>query len=312
MPQFERAAIIGVGLIGGSLGMALRARGLAREVVGVTRVPETIALARDLGAIDRGTADLAAGVDGADLVVLATPPEMIVPVARRVLAFLRQDVLVTDVASVKVEIVQSVEALMPAGGGAAFVGGHPMAGNEGRGVAAASATLFEETAYLLTPTARTPKAAVERMAALARALGAIPVTMDPGEHDRIVALVSHLPYLIGVALMGVAARNAHAAPAAGPAFLGATRVASSPVDLWTQICRINRESIQQALRAFREELARLEAALAGGGPLDTMLEAARRARLRLVEPNAPEAPAAQPAGSRPAPGDRPRPKRKET
>ncbi len=312
MPQFERAAIIGVGLIGGSLGMALRARGLAREVVGVTRVPETIALARDLGAIDRGTVDPAAGVEGADLVVLATPPERIVPMARRVFPLVRRDVLVTDVASVKAEIVQGVDALIPPGGGPAFVGGHPMAGTEGRGVAAASARLFEETAYLLTPTARTPRAAVDRMAALARDLGATPLTMDPGEHDRIVALVSHLPYLVGAALMGVAARTPNAGPAAGPAFLGATRVAASPVDLWTQICRSNRESILQALGAFREELARLEAGLAGGQTLDVMLEAARRARLRLVEPKAADAPAAPPTGSRRAPGAGPSTQPKET
>lgn len=305
MPQFERVTIVGVGLIGGSLGMALRARGLAVEVVGVTRAPETIAIARDRGAIDRGTPDPVAGVKGADLVVLATPPEQVVPVARRVLPLLRRDVLLTDVASVKAEIVQSVEALVRPGG-AAFVGGHPMAGNEGRGIASASPTLFEGTAYLLTPTERTPKTAVERVAGLVRALGATPVLMDPAEHDRTVALVSHLPYLIGAALMGVAARDPRAPEAAGPAFLGATRVASSPVELWAQICRINRDSILQVLGMFREELSRLEAALAGGRPLDTMLEAARRARLRLVEPHGLASPAAQPARSLSAPGDGPR------
>jgi prephenate dehydrogenase len=286
MFQFERVAIVGVGLIGGSLGMALRARRLAREVVGVTRVPETITLARDLGAIDRGTVDPAAGVDGADLVVLATPPDLVVPMARRVLPFLRRDALATDVASVKADIVRSVEALLGPQDGVAFVGGHPMAGNEGRGVAAASGKLFEETAYLLTPTERTPRAAVERIAGLVRALGATPVTIDPVAHDKTVALVSHLPYLIGVALMRMASGSANTAEAAGPAFLGATRVAASPVDLWVQICRINGEAIREALAAFREELARLEAALAGEFPLDTMLEAARQARLHLVEPPA--------------------------
>ncbi len=306
MPQFERVAIIGVGLIGGSLGMALRARGLAGEVVGVTRVPETIASARDRGAIDRGTLSVEEGVDGADLVVLATPPDLVVPIVRRAVPALRRGALMTDVASVKAEIVRSVEALVrPAGqpeGHAVFVGGHPMAGNEGRGVAAASAALFEGTAYLLTPTARTPREAVERLAALARALGAVPVPMGPEEHDRAVALVSHLPYLVAAALMRVAGNAAPAAAAAGPAFYGATRVASSPVELWAQICRLNREEIRGALRVFREELARLEGALAGvphegghpphggtgGGQLDAMLEDARQARLRLAEPRAPE------------------------
>jgi prephenate dehydrogenase len=161
-----------------------------------------------------------------------------------------------------------------------FVGGHPMAGTEGRGVAAASATLFEGTAYLLTPTPRTDPGALEGLRAFARSLGAVSVTLDPEDHDRAVALVSHLPYLVAVALMGI---TQTATSAAGPAFLGATRVARSPVELWAQICRLNREPIRGALRSFREELARLEAALANGDRFDTMLESARKARLRLTE-----------------------------
>jgi prephenate dehydrogenase len=274
-----RATIVGVGLIGGSLGMALRARGLAREVVGVTRVPETIAAARERGAIDRGTVDPVEGVAGADLVVLATPPGLVVPVARQVLPRLRPGALVTDVASVKAEIVRDVEALLPPGGGPAFLGGHPMAGNEGRGIAAASAALFEGTAYLLTPTRRTPPEALARIAALARGLGASPVVMGPDEHDRAVAVTSHLPYLVAAALVGI---SGGAAPAAGPAFLGATRVAGSPVELWAQICRLNQTPIRGALAAFRDELGRLEAALGDGDRLGAMLERARRARASIL------------------------------
>ncbi len=308
MPLFERVTIVGVGLIGGSLGMALRARGLAREVVGVTRVPETIAAARDRGAIDRGTVDPASGAEGADLVALATPPDLVVPMARRVLPRLHPGALLTDVASVKAEIVRSVEALARPGG-AAFLGGHPMAGNEGRGIGAASAALFEGTAYLLTPTAKTPRDAVERMSGLARALGAAPVLLEPDAHDRAVALTSHLPYLVAAALMGAAGPGTPAASAAGPAFLGATRVAGSPVALWAQICRLNRDSILSALGTFREELSRLEAALADGGAaggrFDALLESARRARLRLADAEAASSPApdTSAAGGR---GTRPR------
>jgi prephenate dehydrogenase len=284
MASFDRATIIGVGLIGGSLGLALRARHLVREVVGVSRAEKTIAAARDRGAIDRGTVDPMAGVAGADLVILATPPDLVVPMAQRVLPYLRPGAVLTDVASVKAEIVRSVEALVGSQSRVMFVGGHPMAGTEGRGVAAASATLFEGTAYLLTPTPRTDPGALDRLGALARSLGAAPVTLDPQEHDRTVALVSHLPYLMAVALMGI---TQTAAPAAGPAFLGATRVARSPVEMWAQICRLNRDSILAALRVFREELTRLEGALGNGDRLTTMLESARKARLRLVEPPAP-------------------------
>jgi prephenate dehydrogenase len=280
MAPFGRVAIIGVGLIGGSLGMALRARGLAGEVVGVTRVPETIAAARARGAIDRGTVDPDEGVTGADLVMLATPPDLVVPMARHVLPRLRAGAILTDAASVKADIVRSADALA-LHGGATFVGGHPMAGNEGRGVGAASAELFEGTVYLLTPTPRTPPAAVERLAELARALGAVPVVLDPATHDRVVARVSHLPYLVAAALMGITGSETQAA---GPAFLGATRVAGSPVELWAQICRLNREQILDALRAFRDELSRLEGALRNGDRFDAMLETARRARLRLGGP----------------------------
>ncbi len=278
MEPFGRVTIIGVGLIGGSLGMALRARSLAREVVGVTRAEETIAAARARGAIDRGTVDPVAGVAEADLVVVATPPDLVVPMARRVLPHLRRGAILTDVASVKADIVRSVEALVPRDRRAAFVGGHPMAGNEGRGIEAASAGLFDGTAYLLTPTLRTPQAAVDRLAALARSLGAAPVLLDPDAHDRTVALVSHLPYLVAAALMGITGPEASAG---GPAFLGATRVAGSPVELWAKICRLNREQILSALRAFQDELSRLEGALRDGERFDAMLDRARQARLRL-------------------------------
>jgi prephenate dehydrogenase len=275
---FQRVTLIGVGLIGGSLGMALRARGLAREVVGITRAESGIAQARARGAIDRGTVDPAAGVDGADLVVLAVPPEQVVPMARRVIPHLQPATLLTDVASVKAEVVKSIEALIKPESRAAFIGGHPMAGNEGEGIAAAEPGLFEGTVYLVTPTPATPRAAVESVAGLARGVGAVPVEMAPDEHDRAVALVSHLPYLVAAALMGT---TGGAVPAAGPAFRDATRVAGSPVAMWTQICRLNRDQIQRALRTFRNELDRLEAAIEDGDQLDTLLEAARRARRRL-------------------------------
>lgn len=278
MQPFERVAIVGVGLIGGSFGMAIRARGLAREVVGVTRVEARISQARSRGAIDRGTVDPASGVTGADLVVLAVPPDQVVPMARRAIPHLRPGALLTDVASVKAEIVRSVDALAGSESRVTFVGGHPMAGNEGQGIAAAEPGLFEGTAYLITPAPRTPRDGVARLADLARAIGAVPIEMAPDEHDRAVALTSHLPYLVAAALMGA---GGAAIPAAGPAFLGATRVAASPVALWAEICRLNREEIRRALEVFRNELARLEAAIGDGERLDALLETVRLARRRL-------------------------------
>jgi prephenate dehydrogenase len=282
---FQRVSIVGVGLIGGSLGMALRGRGLAREVVGVTRVEARIPEARSRGAIDRGTVDPASGVEGADLVVLAVPPDQVVAMARRTIPHLRPGALLTDVASVKAEIVRSVDALIKPESRVTFVGGHPMAGNEGQGIAAAEPGLFSGTAYLITPAPRTPRGGIDRLADLARAVGAVPIEMAPDDHDRAVALTSHLPYLVAAALMGA---GGAAIPAAGPAFLGATRVAGSPVALWAQICRLNRDQIRRALDVFRDELARLEAAIEDGDRLDALLETARRARRRLgVVPHEP-------------------------
>ncbi|HKX18057.1 MAG TPA: prephenate dehydrogenase/arogenate dehydrogenase family protein, partial [bacterium] len=222
MVPFNRAAIIGVGLIGGSLGMAMRARRLAREVIGVARVPETIGTARARGAIDRGTTDPVEGVAGADLVVLATPPDLVVSMAREILPYLPAGAVVTDVASVKGTIVREIEAVLDPSQGVAFVGGHPMAGNEGRGIGSAAEDLFEGSVYLVTRTPRTDPAAADRLAALAQALGARAIVMDPDAHDRAVARVSHLPYLLAAALMGAAEDET---AAAGPSFLGATRVA---------------------------------------------------------------------------------------
>jgi len=199
-----------------------------------------------------------------------------------VLPGLRPGAILTDVASVKGEIVRSVEAFTGAHSGVRFVGGHPMAGNEGRGIEAAAADLFEGTVYLVTPTPRTDPAAVARLADLARALGARAVEFDPDEHDRTVAVVSHLPYLVAAALVGI---SGGAARAAGPGFLGATRVAGSPIELWAQICRLNREPIAAALRAFRGELAALEAALGDDARFGAMLTRAREARARLGGPS---------------------------
>ena len=279
MIPFARVAIVGVGLVGGSLGMALRARGLASKVVGVTRTAETIEVACARGAIDSGTVTPEDGVAGADLIVLATPPDLVVPMALRVLPHLEAGVLLTDVTSVKGEIVRSIEAAA-ASRGVEFVGGHPMAGNEGRGVEAASADLFEGAAYVVTPTPRTAPSAVARLSELARGLGARPMVLSPDEHDRAVAIVSHLPYLVAAALVGV---SGGAGRAVGPGFLGATRVAGSPVELWTQICRLNQGPITEALRAFQSELVRLEAGLADGARLGAMLEQARAARVQLAK-----------------------------
>jgi prephenate dehydrogenase len=262
---FGRVAIVGVGLIGGSLGMALRARGIARRVVGVGRDGERLASARRLGAIDEAALDLAAGVEGADLVVLATPVGQILDSLPRLAPCLAAGALVTDVGSTKGQIARAGDAHLPPG---AFVAGHPMAGSERSGVEAATPELFAGAVWALTPTAATALEAVDRVAALVATLGARVVVLDPEAHDRAVAVTSHLPHVLAYALSALAAaeaeRSGHLYALAAGSFASATRVAASPPELWRDVALTNREALAGALRAYRADLDRVLGALEAG------------------------------------------------
>lgn len=259
-PAFQRVAIVGVGLIGGSLGMALRKRGLARTVIGVGRDAARLEIARERGAIDTGAADFAEGVEGADLIVLATPISRILADLARLGPLLAPGALVTDVGSTKARIARAGDAGLPPG---AFVAGHPMAGSERSGVEAADPYLFEGAVWALTPTDRTDTAALGRVRALAEAVGARVLTLDPELHDRAVAITSHLPHVLAYALAAqaeeAAGENAHLYELTAGSFASATRVAHSPPEMWRDIAVTNREALAGAIRDFR---ARLDAALA--------------------------------------------------
>ena len=196
-PMFETVAIVGIGLIGGSLGMALRARSLARRVLGIPRRQVTLDEALYIGAIDAGTLDLA-GVEEADLVVLAPPVLAIPPLVEEMAPHLRPGALVTDVGSTKSTLMRCLAPLIPPH--ADLVGGHPMAGSEQGGVLAGREDLFEGAIYVLTRAPRTRPESVERLAELARRLGATPLEMDPDLHDETVARISHLPHVVAAAL----------------------------------------------------------------------------------------------------------------
>lgn len=258
-PGFRRVAIVGVGLIGGSLGRALRDRRLAGTVVGVGRDAARLEKARDLQAIDEGAVDFAEGVRGADLVVLATPISRILADIGRLGPLLAPGALVTDVGSTKGEIARAGDADLPPG---AFVAGHPMAGSEQSGVEAADPELFVGAVWALTPTERTEASALRRIRALAEAVGARVLTLDPEAHDRAVAVTSHLPHVLAYALAAqgreAAAGNAHLYDLAAGSFASATRVAHSPPEMWRDIAVTNRAALAGAIRDFR---ARLDAAL---------------------------------------------------
>jgi prephenate dehydrogenase len=248
------AAVVGLGLIGGSLALRLRACGVA--VVGIDTDPATLAVARARGAADVVADELAAAA-GADLVIVAVPLDQIVPVARAAARYLRDGAVLTDVGSVKAPIVAALGRGLPAG--VQFVGGHPMAGSERRGIAAADPTLLDGRPFVLTPAAGTAPAAVEALRGLIARLGMRPVLLDPVQHDELVAQVSHLPYLVSLALARAAADDARAI--AGPAYADMTRIAHSPAALWEGVCRQNRAAILRALTRFEAELARLRRGL---------------------------------------------------
>lgn len=259
---FGTAAIIGVGLIGGSIGMALRRSGLAQFVVGVEPERARIWAARDAGAIDYLVTDWGKATADADLVVISTPVGHILEIIKDVLAWAKPGAVVTDVGSTKSAIVQK------AGESAFFVGGHPMAGSERAGVEAARADLFQGATWALTPTGHTDPRALALVEKLAQSVGARTLTLTAHAHDAMTAVTSHLPHVLASSLMRQATQAQQAYPdiahlSAG-SFADGTRVAASSPAIWRDVCLSNKDALLGAVREFRGQLDTLEAALDAG------------------------------------------------
>ncbi len=258
--QFNRIVIVGVGLIGGSLGMAVRQMKLAQDVTGVDLDSTALDSAISLEAIDRAETDIKKAVQGSDLVVLATPVGHFEGIARKLSGSLDNGTIVTDVGSVKGPMVERLERqLSPAG---KFVGGHPIAGRERSGVKAASAALFKGAACILTPTPRTDPDAKSAVKSLWEAVGCRVVTMDPDRHDRILAAVSHLPHVAAFALVNLLSGLETGEPdlinhTAG-GFRDFTRIAASSPEMWRDICLANGDSIIERIEEYRAELDSLK------------------------------------------------------
>ncbi len=251
--MFQRLAIFGPGLLGGSLGMAVKQRKLAEHVTVWARRPEAIADAVKRGAADDGSLEAARAVRGADLVVLATTIGVMEKLAREIAPHLGRNPLVTDVGSVKYPVVASLEHLLA--GNARFVGSHPMAGSDESGVAAAQADLFEGAVCIVTPTDATDRAALGQVAEFWQALGMRVRTLPPVEHDELVARVSHLPHLVAAALMNhVCQAGKEPLDFCGNGFKDVTRIAAGPAEMWKEICLANRDEIRRALDGLIEEL----------------------------------------------------------
>jgi prephenate dehydrogenase len=263
MAKFESVAIVGVGLIGGSIGMALRERRLAGEVVGIGRSQVSLGKAQQLGAVDRFTTYIAEGVANADLTIVCTPVDTIAEIVRQIGAASRSDALITDAGSTKETIVSAVEGQCGSRtGGPRFVGSHPLAGDHRTGVEVARADLLVNRKVIVTPTASSEPGAVASISEFWRSVGAEVLTMSPAAHDSALAATSHLPHLVAFAL---AASTPHdLLPLAASGWRDTTRIAGGDSAMWRPIFTTNREHILAALDRFEGLVRELRSALAAG------------------------------------------------
>ena len=279
-------AIIGLGLMGGSLAAALRAHengavGPA-SIIGVARRASSIEKALTRGWIDRGTSDPIEAVQQAEVVVLATPVRTAIALLCELGPHLRPGCIVTDLCSTKAEIVQVMADLPPS---VCPIGGHPMCGKEMAGLEAAEAGLFQGKVYVLTPLERTPRDAITFMQQMVGAIGARALILDPARHDRLVAAVSHLPYLLAASLVNTAeavgASDALVWELAASGFRDTSRLAASETQMMRDILMTNRESVRQMINLFRDQLAQFEECLSvddEAGLSGMMLQASQRRR----------------------------------
>ncbi len=263
MVYFNKVTIIGVGLIGGSLARVLKAQNLVGEIHGAGRSRETLELAIRLGVIDRMGQNSSHAAEHADLVVLATPVGTFESIVREIGPHLKKGAILTDVGSVKGSLVKVLEGLLPEG--VHYVPGHPIAGREKHGVEAASDDLFRGARCILTPTERTDRTALERVAGLWQAAGMQVVTMDPERHDHIFAAVSHLPHAAAYAMVFTVAEFSEGATNyisfSGAGFRDFTRIAASSPEMWRDICLLNRKNIVEMIEQYQFSLNRIKKAI---------------------------------------------------
>ncbi len=264
--QFEKITLVGVGLLGGSLGLAVRQRRLAGRVEGYVRRAASVIECEKIGVVDRATDDLAAAVKDADLVVLCTPLAQMRRLTEQFLPSLKRGAIVTDVGSVKASVVAELESLV-ASAGAHFVGGHPMAGAEKVGSSAARADLFEDAVCVITPTAKSSSEAVRRVEEFWKSLGARPLRLAPEAHDDLVARSSHLPHVVAAELANYILSPVHPkeqAQLCAGGFRDSTRIASGSPEMWRDIALANRVNLDRVLGVFIEDLQEFQHALEHG------------------------------------------------
>ena len=252
--------IVGVGLIGGSLAMISRRKGLVKEIIGVGRGAANLKEAVKLNIIDSFTFDISEAVKGADLIVLATPVGSFEWLVKQMRHGLNKGAIITDAGSVKGRMVSRIERLLPKG--TYFVAGHPIAGKEKTGVKAASQTLFEGTKCILTPTKKTDASALKKIKALWKAVGAEVVLMDPMLHDKVLGAVSHLPHAAAYSIVNTVAEikkdGNNFIAFSGGGFKDFTRIAASSPEMWRDIFLSNRENLVNMISRYQKNLEKLK------------------------------------------------------
>ena len=263
-PTFGRVAMIGIGLINGSLAKVMKREGLADEIVGCARREETLSRASDLGLIDRGATDPGDAVIGADLVVIGTPTGAAGAVAEAMTSTLDRDAIVTDVGSIKAKVIEDVLPHLPFRG--RFVPGHPVAGTENSGPDAAFDTLFVGRHCILTPIAETDPDALSKVRSLWEAAGSRISIMTAAHHDQVLAITSHLPHLIAYTIVGTVADledhlQTEVLRYSAGGFTDFTRIAGSDPVMWRDIFLNNKDAVLEMLGRFSEDLSLLQRAI---------------------------------------------------
>jgi prephenate dehydrogenase len=261
--QFRKITIVGVGLLGGSIGLATKKRRIAGEIAGFVRSKKSIADCEKFGATDFATTDLLAAVSNSDLIILCTPLAQMLPLAKQFLPALKRGAIVTDVGSVKAGVVRDLELLIKKSG-AHFIGGHPMAGAEKTGVAAARENLFENAVCVLTPTKKSNANAIRKLEQFWKSLGARVLKMDAAQHDLLVSRSSHLPHVVAATLANLVLNPANPkqqSALCANGFRDTTRIASGSPEMWRDIALANRKNLSRSLDTFISDLQKFQRAL---------------------------------------------------
>ncbi len=246
---FKKVSILGVGLIGASVALAMKKRGLCGSVTGFGRNESSLVRARERGIIDSFDLDPVKASAHSDLVLFAMHAGSFEATAREIAPSLKKGAIVTDVGSVKGSLVYEIENILS--GRATFVGGHPIAGGEKSGIESADAELFKGRRCIITPTGKTDKAAGEVLVSLWQSLGAEVIIMSPEEHDRVMGAVSHLPHVIAYEMVNAAYEiDESCLQYSGTGFRDVTRIASSSPELWRDVCLLNRENLARFIDVF--------------------------------------------------------------